>query len=107
MISTLRTPYLTIRRLFWLLSPLPPPGLDRDLVLMRRAGVVLDTHHDGTRPTIKGIRLAKSILKNHTMSTHAIRSMSRERDAELRAQSERAAAEVMAEQAQSAGRGRS
>ena len=100
MISIARAPYLLMRRLFWLLSPLPSRGLDRDLALMRRAGVVLDTHHDGTRPTLAGVRLAKSILKSHTMATHAIRSMTRERDAELRAQSERAAAEMIAEQAQ-------
>lgn len=88
---------LTLRRIFWALVPPPYNQPERDLALMRRAGVVLDHFHNGTRPTIKGVRLASKILQTHSLPTHALRSMVRERDADLRAQSEQAQAEIAAQ----------
>jgi hypothetical protein len=91
--------FLAICRLFWTILPLPRDPAARDLRLMRRAGLVLDAYHNGTRPTQQGIRIAKRILRRHSMPAWAIRSMVRERDRDLIAQASRAADELTAEHA--------
>lgn len=91
--------FFAIRRLIWTLIPPPFNPSRRDLVLMERAGAALDHYHDGTRPTLKGIRLASRILESHSLPNHALRSMVRERDADLQTNSARVWSEVGAERA--------
>jgi hypothetical protein len=93
MFQALKLLFLTLRRILWALQPLPTSIADRDLATVKRAIAVLDVHHDGTRPTIRGVQIARRILERHSMPKHAIRTLTRERDAEIIEQAKRAAAE--------------